>query len=102
MSGGILVLTVIIVLSFGIVVAVMYYGTQPDVDAGHHAESRAVAYWTARAERETARRQAAVQGAVESSGGAAAAAGDEAEKERKRQEALARKAARAAKSTGGE
>src|SRR5262245_25307326 len=103
MSGGLLVLGVIIILSFGIVVAVMYYGKRPDVDAGHHADSKAVAYWTARAAREEERRLAVSGAAAAAASSAVTASGDDdEEKERKRQEALARKAARAAKSTSGE
>ncbi|MCU0511526.1 MAG: hypothetical protein MUE40_03055 [Anaerolineae bacterium] len=87
---------IIIVLSFAIVVAVMFYGTRGE--EAHAEESAAVAYWSARAEKLQARQHNAVAAAtLEAAPGAAEA---EAEKERKRQEALARKAARAAKGSG--
>ncbi len=93
--GAVAVMGIIIVLSFLIVVAVMYFGTRSDNSHAAHEGSPAVAYWTARAEKIEARLSPAAVVATE--GSAAGVADDEEEKRRKREEALARKAARAAK-----
>jgi cytoskeletal protein RodZ len=93
--GAVAVMAIIIVLSFLIVVAVMYYGTRSDNSHAAHETSQAVSYWTARAEKIEARLSSSAVVATE--GTAADNADDEAEKQRKREEALARKAARAAK-----
>lgn len=89
-------MSIIIFLSACVVLAVMYLGTRAEPE--HEGESPAVAYWKARAERIEARRQQAVQAVDETTGAAVEVTDAEAEKERKRQEALARRAARAAKS----
>lgn len=97
MSPAVLVMGIIIVLSFCIVVAVMYYGVKTEGDFhGGAAESAGVSYWQKRAERLAARQQQAAAGVVTATAGEGADDA-EAEKARKRAEALARKAARAAK-----
>lgn len=95
--GAVAVMGVIIVLSFLIVVAVMYFGTRTDPAHEGHGASDAVKFWTARAEKVEARLSSTAVVTAEKT--AAAAADNEAEKARKREEALARKAARSAKQT---
>lgn len=97
---SVIVLGVIIVLSFTIVLMVMRVGTHDD-EPLHEGPSAAVNFWTNLANKVQARENAAAAAdAVAVVPGPAAS--DEAEKERKRQEALARKAARQAKPTGGD
>jgi hypothetical protein len=98
MEPAVLVLLVIIGISFGVVLLVMRYGTRTEGDFhGGPADSTAVSFWTQRADKLAARQQLSV--VTEAAGEAGASAEDEeAEKARKRAEALARKAARQAKS----
>lgn len=95
--GAVAVMGIIIVLSFLIVVAVMYYGTRADHAEELHSDSVAVAYWTTRAEKTEARLNPTEATTTETA--ATDSADDDEEKRRKREEALARKAARAAKQT---
>ena len=94
-----IVLGVIIALSFTIVFMVLRVGTHDDEPLGE--PSKSVAFWGNLADKVEARNSAALQpiGVTTAAGDAVS---DEAEKERKRQEALARKAARQAKPTGGD
>jgi len=98
--ASVIALGVIIVLSFTIVLMVVRVGTHDDEPLAS-GPSAAVSYWTNLANKVEARQSGAVQ-AVAVADGIGGAANDEAEKERKRQDALARKAARQAKSTSGE
>jgi hypothetical protein len=99
MHPSVIVLGVIIVLSFTIVFMVLRVGARDDEPLGE--PSKSLAFWGNLADKVEARENAALQtvGATTAAGGAAS---DEDEKERKRQEALARKAARQAKPTGGD
>lgn len=94
--AAVLVMGIIIALSALLMIGVTFLGTRPEEHP--HGESEAVAYWSARADKLAARQQKALEAGTASTGGAAAASDADADKERKRQEALARKAARAAKS----
>jgi len=96
---SLIVLTIIILLSFTIVAMVMRVGTRDDEPLGEPAKS--INFWTKLADKVEARNSGALQTANVTAA-AGSAASDEAEKERKRQEALARKAARQSKSTGGD
>jgi hypothetical protein len=99
MHPSVIVLGVIIALSFTIVFMVIRVGVHDDEPLGE--PSKSIAFWGKLADKVEARENAALQtvGVAADAGGAAS---DEAEKERKRQEALARKAARQAKPTGGD
>jgi hypothetical protein len=98
MEPAVLVLLVIIGISASVVVLVFVYGIRTDGDFhGGPADSTAVNFWTQRAEKMQARQQ--ISAVTETAGEAGTSAEDEeAEKARKRAEALARKAARQAKS----
>lgn len=103
---GLGVMVVVALLTFATVVAVVYFGAKENL-ATHVEESRAQKVWQERERRVNQARQSLValpEGAA-SSGSAASAGGqivnpDDAEA--RRQAALARKAARAARSTSGE
>lgn len=96
---AVIVMGVIIVLSFTIVLMVMRVGTIDDQPL-HEGPAKSVGFWETLADRSEARRNPALQATATAPEAASALVSDEAEKERKRQEALARKAARQAKSTG--
>ncbi|MFQ3646921.1 MAG: hypothetical protein SNJ54_07010 [Anaerolineae bacterium] len=103
---GHLVLIIVALLTFATVVAVVYYGSKENL-AVHVEHSRAQQVWEERAKRVNQARQALValpEGAA--NGGGAGSAGGQIvnpdEAEARRQAALARKAARAARSTSGE
>lgn len=103
---GLGVMVVVALLALATVGAVMYFGSKENL-AAHVEESRAQKVWQEREKRVNQARQALVpvsEGAG-SSGGSGSAGGqivnpDDAEA--RRQAALARKAARAARSTSGE
>lgn len=103
---GHLVLIIVALLTFATVVAVVYYGSKENL-AAHVEHSRAQQVWEERAKRVNQARQALVpvsEGAA--SGGGSGSAGGQIvnpdDAEARRQAALARKAARAARSTSGE
>jgi hypothetical protein len=98
MPGAVLVMGIIILISASIIVMVMRLGIRTDGDFhGGPSESTAVSFWSKRADKLQARQQ--VSAVTEVAGATGTSTEDaEAEKERKRAEALARKAARQAKS----
>ena len=98
MPFSVFVMTIIILVSFATVIAVIYLGARENV-SGHdeHAnESRAVSAWTARAEKASQMTQALATAG--DSVAAVATSSEDDEKEARRQAALARKAARASRS----
>lgn len=101
MSLGIAIMSVIIVLTFATVVAVIYFGAKENVDAhGVSAdESPSVAFWRTRAETSAAARSHAGQAAAATAAEDSSAASEEDEKEARRKAALERKARRAQQTT---
>lgn len=102
---GHLVLIIVALSTFATVIVVVYYGSKENL-AAHVEHSRAQQVWEERAQRVNQARQALVpasEGAGSSgSGSASGQIVNPDDAEARRQAALARKAARAARSTGGE
>jgi|GEM_PF-3181385 len=94
----------IIFLAFWVVVGVMFYGAQENVEAHGltPAESASVSAWNERAERIDTRMQQVTQASAAASAADSSAVDEEAIKAEKRAAALARKAARQAQRTTNE